>query len=357
MKIHGIVLLLVGCGSSAVDTGRDAAVVTRDAAARDAIAVVHDDAAARDALVSADAAPADDAAPMNPDASPAFAFLVTESPPGAPTVASWRGVLQYTATTPGAPLIPVPGIASARLADPAGLAFRRTSSEVFVGNRHGNNSGDGVAGSICRFRYDSVTRTFTGTGTITGNGLDGVHQLAFDPISGDLFAANVRAGVSRFSFDAAGNAVAAGTLASGPIRGVLVSPDGHRLFATTAGDVIRVFDLTNAGAELPSFTVAGGANLHYLALRSGEVYVAGLDLNRVYRLTLSAASELALRDSFPADSPIGIAFSPDGREMIVAGHRASDVIQRYDYDAALDTWAPGAIINTTASLGGLMIIP
>jgi len=73
----------------------------------------------------------------------------------------------------------VPGIPAARVRDPAGLAFPASSSEVFVGNRHGNNSADGVAGSISRFLYDRATRSFTATGTISGNGLAGVHQLNF----------------------------------------------------------------------------------------------------------------------------------------------------------------------------------
>jgi hypothetical protein len=32
---------------------------------------------------------------------------------------------------------------------------------VFSGNRHGNAAGDGVAGSVSRFRYDYLAKTFT----------------------------------------------------------------------------------------------------------------------------------------------------------------------------------------------------
>ena len=169
----------------------------------------------------------------------AFIVLVTESPPGPDNGnrASWGGVRAFFVRGTGAVLESTEGIPATSLADPVGLAFRASSSEVFVSNRHGNNSADGVAGSIARFAFDPQTRRLA-RGAITGNGLAGVHQAAFNPVSGELFAANVKGGISRFTFDAAGTAVAADN-ATGEARGVAVSPDGKRLYVSGATPVIR----------------------------------------------------------------------------------------------------------------------
>src|ERR1700710_2305226 len=77
-------------------------------------------------------------------------IFVTQTPPGPQNAspANWSGVLQFSVTGDFAPLVTESGIASTQLADPAAIAFRPRSSEIFIGNRHGNNAADGVAGSV-----------------------------------------------------------------------------------------------------------------------------------------------------------------------------------------------------------------
>lgn len=98
------------------------------------------------------------------DASdPNSTVLITQSPPG-PTngdPATWGGVLQFQVSGDG-----------------------------------------GTSGSVSRFAYTRSTHAFTALPEITGNGLDGVHQVAFSPTTGELFAANQNNGISRFTFDA-----------------------------------------------------------------------------------------------------------------------------------------------------------
>jgi hypothetical protein len=149
-----------------------------------------------------------------------LALLVAEAPPGSPATSAWGGVLQYTLGGDGGALIAVAGIDRTLVADPMGLALRPGSSEVFVGNRHGNNAGDGVAGSISRFVWNASDHSFTPNGTIVGNGLTSVHQVAFHPVTGELFAANHTGagGISRFLIDGQGNVTPNGHLGSGMSR-------------------------------------------------------------------------------------------------------------------------------------------
>lgn len=293
------------------------------------------------------------ASAVHPSAQP-FELLVTQSPPGPSNQnpATWSGILQYHLTGSGATLAAVPGVDKSLVSDPAGLIFRGESSEVFVGNRHGNTT----ASSISRFKYDPLTRALTANGSITGNGLFGVHQLAINPITGELFAANVNDGVSRFTFDATGNATANGKIASGPVRGVAVSPDGKRLYLTTAGNVIRQFDLTT-GSELPAVTLATQGNLHYIEVHRGELYAAALNDNLVYRYAMLANNDLALRRTYNAFAPIDVTFSPDGREMFVSGHRESDEVYRFNYDENSDDWVFASQFSSGSSLGALLVLP
>jgi DNA-binding beta-propeller fold protein YncE len=288
-----------------------------------------------------------------------FALFVTQSPPGPQNGdrATWSGVLQFLADGAGAPLVTAPGIDKSLLADPVGLAYRASSREVFVANRHGNNAADGVAGSISRFVYDLATHALTANGTITGNGLSGVHQLAFDPQTGELFAANIVGGVSRFTFDAGGAAVPNGMIADGTTRGVAVSPDGKNLYVTTASNVVRHFALAG-GAESTPFNVPAPGGLHFCRFhpRTGDLYVAALENQLIYHFTLTAAGDLVLGPNIAASSPGSVAFSPDGAEMLTSGHRNSDVIERFARGS--DTWTPTANnLNAASSLGDLIVVP
>ena len=285
-------------------------------------------------------------------------ILVTQSPagPGNGDMATWSGVLQFSVSGDGGALVGEAGLAKTELADPAGLAFKSATSEIFVGNRHGNNAADGTPGSVSRYAYDQTTHALTARTAITGNGLAGVHQIVFSPTTGELFAANVDNAISRFTFDAAGDPVPNGTIGTGPTRGVLVAPDGKRLYATAASGTIRQFELAT-GTELAAITVVAPSNpdLHFFAYRLGDVYVAGLDTQLVYRYHLEANDDLTFVETIAAASPIGIAFSADGSEMFVTGHRTVDLIQRYTFDGT--TWQPTGTQDLGSSLAGIVIVP
>jgi WD40 repeat protein len=287
-----------------------------------------------------------------------YSLLVTQSPPGPvnQNTSNWRGVLQYTVDGFGAPLINVPGVVSSDVRDPAGITYRLASNEVLIGNRHGNNAADGVGGSISRFTFDPNTATLTPSGAITGNGLFGVHQLNFSPTTGELFAANVNAGVSRFLFDGSGNAIPNGTISSGSARGVAVSPDGGRLYVTGASNTIRQFNLST-GAELTSLVVPGSPNLHYLRVHNNELYAAGLDSSLIYRYTIDSAGGLTPKSSFSAVSPITATFSLDGLELFTTGHRDTDLIERFTYDQGTDNWVLASTLNSSFSLGDALVLP
>lgn len=287
-----------------------------------------------------------------------YSLLVTQTPPGPAnqSVANWKGVLQYTVNGFAAPLVNVPGIASSDVRDPAGITYRLASNEVLIGNRHGNVGADGVSGSISRFVFDPTTATLTPSGSITGNGLAGVHQLTFSPTTGELFAANINSGVSRFLFDGAGNAIPNGTISSGQARGVAVSPDGGRLYVTGASNTIRQFNLST-GTELTSLVVPGSPNLHYLRVHNNELYAAGLDSSLIYRYTIDGSGGLTPKSTFSAISPISVTFSLDGLELFTTGHRDTDILERFTYDQATDNWILASTLNSTFSLGDALVLP
>lgn len=281
-------------------------------------------------------------------------ILIAQSPagPGNGDPTTWEGVLQFQVTGDGAPLVAGTGLAKAQLHDPVSVVFH--DGEVLVSERHGNNSADGVAGSIARFSYNQATHALTATGSITGNSLAGVHQVAFSPTTGELFAANVNGPISRFHADGTPN----GTIPMPAVRGVWVSPDGSRLYASAFDTQIHQFDVAT-GTELAAITVGGaGTQLHFFAQRGiDELYVCGLSDNAIHRFHMAADGTLTFVEDIAADSPIGVAFSADGLEMFAPGHRDSDLLDRFRYDPATDKWTKTDAIDETSSLGGIGILP
>jgi WD40 repeat protein len=294
-------------------------------------------------------------APFSTLAAP-FELFVTQSPPGPQNTdpANWSGVLQFHLTANGGVLNPGGGIDKTNLDDPAGLGFRPATSELFVGNRWGNSS----PSSISRFIYDPVTRRLIPNGTITGNSLFGVHQITFSPVTGEMFAANFGNGVSRFTFDTNGTALANGVIGSGSMRGVAVSPDGLRLYASSVSSVIRQFDLTT-GAELAGVIVPSGVGgLHFFQVQAGRLYVAAPSDNCVYCYLIGTNDDLTLVDAITNTlAAIAVTLSPDGQDMFVSGHKTSDLIYRFAHNPQNDTWTDMGTVDTGSSLGGILAIP
>ncbi|MBK9121484.1 MAG: PEP-CTERM sorting domain-containing protein [Phycisphaerales bacterium] len=282
-----------------------------------------------------------------------FYLLVTQSPPGPANTnpATWGGVLLYDVAGSGGAATPRAGISPAELSDPCGLAHN-AAGEIFVSNRHGNNN----PGSLSRFTFEPLTGAFTATGVISGNGLYGVHEAAFNPVDGELFAANAAGAVSRFTFDTEGQALPQGTIGAGTMRGVAVSVTGDRLYVSKAGNTIERFDL-NSGLPLPTIQVPGASSLHFMAWGpEGDLYVADYYASAVFRYTFDANQEPTLHSMIGGlTGALDVAFSPDGTEMFVAGH-GNGIIHRLGYDGVTDGWIPQSQLHTGVSLGGLLVV-
>lgn len=227
----------------------------------------------------------------------------------------------------------IPADETTRLSDPLGAVFS-ASGELFVSNRHGNND----VGSISRFRL-LADGSFAFRGTITGNGLAGVHDLAFSP-SGELFAANRSSGViSRFLFDEAGNALANGTISTGvgPNRllGLAFSADGE-LFANTYDAIHRyVFGGGGEASAVGVFSIPGENGLQFVEFGPNNELFVPTDRGsegRIYRYRLADDRTLVANGVIfiPGGSAAGVAFTPNG-EMFVTS--ATGAMQRFLFDA------------------------
>lgn len=286
-------------------------------------------------------------------------LVVTVSPPGPANnnPATWGGLAAYEIPSDNATATTITGIDRALLADPVAVIYRAASEEILVGERHGNNAADGTAGSIARFAYSTTSRAFTPSGRITGaNITSGIHDMVLHPTTGELFACNVSTGISRFTF--AGNtATPNGTLADGPCRGLAISSNGSTLYMSTAGNVIRRFELAT-GTELSVTMASGAPGLHFMAQRQGQLYVAAIDAAKIYRFQINADNTLAELTSIDTiQNPSAVAFSESSEEMFVAGHRTTPVVGRYRFDLANDTWLPTTELALGASTGGLVMLP
>jgi 6-phosphogluconolactonase (cycloisomerase 2 family) len=281
-----------------------------------------------------------------------FELIVTVSPPGNNTnPASWQPVKRFGFVDSGAAPTPLLDIPTSEVFDPAGCVFR-TATDLFVGNRHGNVGGQG---SISRFTLSNGGVNATFVQNFTAPGLVGVHELAISPTTGELFAATVFDGVFRFAFDGGGQPVYNGRFANGVgTRGVLVHPNGRYIYTTTFSNVIRVYRIEddNSVTTLAPIPVPGASNLHYFCLgpSGGELYVGDINANQVFRYDILPGGTLVAKPSIPSGSPIDMAFSADGQEMLVGNHSQGG-ISRFTYNAGTDSWTQSGTI-ATPSMGG-----
>ncbi|MFO1078080.1 MAG: hypothetical protein U1E73_10210, partial [Planctomycetota bacterium] len=235
--------------------------------------------------------------------------------------------------------------------DPVALAFDNRF-ELFVGNRdahHGNST-------ISRFVFDPTFTSFTQNGTIAGNAVTDAAQLAFDPVSGELFQCNFTGGLlSRFVFDAQGNANANGTvqMPDGANQlGVAIRPADQQLFVSSYTFVRRFARQANGSyVHLGDLAIPGATLIHFLAFRGDELYVCDIQTNAVHRFRFDAQGNPVANGSVPVTSAIGCAFSPDLEEMFVARHFAGG-FQRLLYQAATDTWSPTTVV-AGPQMGGI----
>lgn len=277
-----------------------------------------------------------------------FQMVLCNTPVGS---GSFQPISRFVVGGTGGAISSIPSIPASLTNDPTFAAFNQ-QYELFVGNRHGANG----QGSISRFTFDPSFGVFNPSGTIIGNGLSTCMQPAFNPIDGELFVGNWGNGrVSRFTFDAVGNAVANGSMVMPDNQrtfGVAIRAADQQLFASANGFVRRFARQPGGGyTHTGNFAIPGATLIHALAFRGDELFVNDIGTNAVYRFRFDAAGAPIASGSVACASPISCAFSPDGNEMFVARHYAGG-LQRFLFDAVNDTWTPSTILPGP-SAGGI----
>jgi len=289
-----------------------------------------------------------------------FLLAAAEAPPGWDPAYNGSVLLfEYNGSGPLETLPTIPGRPATLLNDPVSAVFNATG-ELFIGNRHGNVGGG--AGSITRFMVDTLGN-YVPNGSITGNGLDAVHGLAFSS-TGELFAANFRSDtVSRFTFDGNGNAIPNGVITMNDgsyVLGLAFSPDGE-LFANDYERIDRfIFDAAGQAVPNGSFTVPV-VNPAFLEFSpDGELFVASHDDDTILRYLFDAQGNPVSNGTITVKGPFDFAFSPIG-EMFVSSHGFwtpyyepdFGQISRFLFDADGSAIPNGSF--STSSLGGLAI--
>lgn len=286
-------------------------------------------------------------------AQPATMFI-TSTPAGSISNPDlWKPVLRYEVD--GSSASSLSAIPTSQVFDPSSIAFR-SGTELLVGNRHGNFQG---AGSIGRFTLATPEAQPTPRGSITAPNMFGVHQIAVNPVSGELVAASVSNGLFRFSFNAGGDATFVERIAQpSEARGVIFHPNGRFLYVSAHSSSVYRFRIESNGnyAALSPISIPGSSNLHYFGVSPAnrQLYVADISSNVVKRLRADADGGLTVLGDIPATNAMGVAFSPDGSTMYVSRHFGGGILI-FNYDATSDGWTPAGSIDIAESLGGVGI--
>ncbi|MBL8048313.1 MAG: PEP-CTERM sorting domain-containing protein [Chthonomonas sp.] len=263
--------------------------------------------------------------------------------------AAYGGIQRYNFASNNAPAIAGPGVAASALHDPAGLVYR--NNNLYVMNRHGNTIGQG---SVQKMAWNgSSLGAPTTIATQSSPAYQGFHGGNFAP-NGDLFQTTVSNGTRRYR-DTGSGYVDIGGVASGDVRDAWVSPDGKKLWETTAGGQLRVTDiLANSFGGTTIVSIGGGA-LHQMARRGNSIYATVFQSGQVRRIDFDAnympTGHTAVASS---SSALGIAFSPDGNEMFVSGHQ-SNQIERFGFSSGL--WISNGNFATGHNMGYLAMVP
>jgi 6-phosphogluconolactonase (cycloisomerase 2 family) len=278
-----------------------------------------------------------------------FQVVICETPPGS---GGFQPIERFLVAGSNGPMTRISDIPPSVTNDPIALAFDN-QYELFVANRAGHSGN----GSVSRFTFDGSFGTFQPNGTITGNGLTDPVQIAFNPVDGELFVTNWRGGIlSRFRFDAQGNAVPSGTLQmpdGGNQLGVAIRALDQQLFVSSYTAVRRFARQANGSyTHLGDMRLTGGGNLiHFMAFRGDELYVAEYSQGLVHRFGFDAGGNPVAQGTVAVPGAVAIAFSPDRDEMFVARHAVGG-FQRFRHDAPTDSWI-ATTLQTGPSAGGI----
>jgi 6-phosphogluconolactonase len=118
---------------------------------------------------------------------------------------------------------------------------------------------------------------------------------------------------------------------------IVVSPDGRRLLVVNAGsDDVSLFAVEEGGLALTDRVASGGVTPTSVAVREDLVYVLNNGTPNITGFTIDGGRLVELEASarrLSADSadPAEVAFSPDGRTLVVT-ERGTDSISTYAVD-------------------------
>lgn len=277
-----------------------------------------------------------------------FQLVIAQTPPGNNTdTSNWREVYRYEIDGNGGATTQLAGIPVGQVFDPVSVEFR-SPTELFVGNRHGNTLGEG---SISRFKIDSFGN-YNYLGNFTASNMtSGVHEMSFNSVTGELFAATIGSGIFRFTFSD-GNPSPNGSFEYGAWDGLQVSPSGDYIFATNFATNVYQFQINADGTInlIDSFSPQGVGRVHFFGTRFNEELFLGDDAgNRVHRYEILADGNLNYKGFMTVPSAVDIAFSPDNQEMFVSSY--SDGIYRFLYDDYTDSWMQTGLIEMQWAAG------
>lgn len=276
-----------------------------------------------------------------------FQIVATNAPAGSIPSSQWKDTIRFSLTGSGSAATAISNIPNGDVHDPIGVAFR-TPTDLFIANRAGNGF---QPGSISRFTLSNGGATATKIDEFTQPNLVGPHEIAFNPITRELFAATVFDGIWRWTIDTQGVVSANGSFVRGrALRGVCIEPSGNFLYATAASGTVFRFRLNGDGSvtELTSQNIPGASSLHFFSLGpvQGEIYVCDYGSSNVYRLQTSPVDgSFVIMQTIPSVNAIDCAFSPDGQEMYVARHNSGG-IDRFAFNSATNSWAFVSTVST-----------
>lgn len=233
----------------------------------------------------------------------------------------------------GAP-VQISSISNALLNVPTGLTIS-SNGELFVVNIDGPSSGNGGAGSICRFINPAGAPVFNGIITNGFNTPVGATFRGNELLVVDAWNNRVR----RYTFNNAGvpGEIASITngLNSNAPRFVFAAPGGNEVFVSQCcgPNEVRRYLINGGGTVVTNGTITSGlANPHGMAFSaSGELFIVNAYGPSISRFTFSNGVALA-NGTISGNGlgiPIGVAFSPWGEMFVV--NQSGSVLSRWTF--------------------------